>query len=284
MTQERSVLITGCSSGIGLCTAHGLKNRGYRVFATARKSQDVERLQNEGLESLQLDLVDSSSIQKALNEILILTNGKLYGLFNNGGYGQPGAIEDLSRDVLREQFEVNLFGWHELVCRVLPAMHQQGFGRIIQNSSLLGLVSLAYRGAYNSSKYALEGLTDTLRLELTGTGIFVSLIEPGPILSGFRGNAFEAFNRNIDRLNSRHRDNYAAMDKRFTSEGPTVPFTLPPDAVLKAVIHALENPKPKNHYYVTFPTYFFGILKRLLSSRALDRILRYISDSEIKRK
>ena len=282
MAQERSVLITGCSSGIGLCTAHGLKNRGYRVLATARKSEDVDGLQSEGLESLQLDLICSNSIQNALDEILIRTNGKLYALFNNGGYGQPGAVEDLRRDVLRAQFEVNLFGWHELVCRVLPVMHRQGFGRIIQNSSVLGLISLAYRGAYNSSKYALEGLTDTLRLELRGTGIFVSLIEPGPIISRFRSNAFEAFNRNIDRLNSRHRDAYAAMEKRFKSEGPTAPFTLPPDAVLKAVIHALEDPKPKNHYYVTFPTYFFGVLKRLFPSRALDRILWYVGESERK--
>lgn len=282
MTQERSILITGCSSGIGLCTARGLKTRGYRVFATARKSQDVERLQSEGLESLQLDLVDSNSIQNTIDEILIRTNGKLYALFNNGGFGQAGAIEDLSRDVLRAQFEVNFFGWHEVVRRVLPVMHQQSFGRIIQNSSVLGLISLAYRGAYNSTKYALEGLTDTLRLELVGTGIFVSLIEPGPIESQFRTNAFAAFNRNIDRLNSRHRENYNAMEKRYTTEGPTAPFTLPPDAVLKAVIHALENSNPKNHYYVTFPTYLFGTLKRLLPSRSLDRILSYVSKSELK--
>jgi len=282
MKHERSVLITGCSSGIGLCTAQGLKNRGYRVFATARKLQDVDRLQSEGLESLQLDLVDSVSIQNTIDEILVRTNGKLYGLFNNGGFGQPGAVEDLPRDILRAQFEVNFFGWHEMVCRVLPAMHHQGFGRIIQNSSLLGLVSLAYRGAYNSSKYALEGLTDTLRLELQGTDIYVSLIEPGPIESRFRTNAYAAFNRNIDRLNSRHSDNYTAMEKRFTTEGSSAPFTLPPDAVLKAVIHALENPVPKNHYYVTFPTYFFGMLKRLLPSRMLDRFLLYVSENERK--
>lgn len=276
----QTVLITGCSSGIGLCAARGLKERGYRVFATARKRADVERLQGEGLESLQLDLAAPDSIKAAVDEILSRTEGRLYGLFNNGGYGQPGAVEDLRREVLREQLEVNLLGWHDLACRLIPVMRKQGYGRIIQNSSLLGLVSLAYRGAYNASKYALEGLTDTLRLELKGTGIHVCLIEPGPIATRFRANAYEAFQRNIDSQNSPHRDVYAAMAKRFTAEGPVTPFTLSPEAVLKVVIHALENPRPKIRYYVTAPTYAFASLRRLLPWRALDRILWQIGKNE----
>ena len=269
----KSVLITGCSSGIGLSVAEGLGERNYRVFATARTAEDVERLATAGFESLQLDLTDSDSIRSAVDDILGRTNGTLDALFNNGAYGQPGAVEDLSREVLREQFETNLFGWHELTNLVLPVMRRQGHGRIIQNSSVLGFVALRYRGAYNASKYALEGLTDTLRLELAGTGIHVSLIEPGPITSRFRDNAFKAYQRNINPEGSPHEDMYRRMEARLTKKGPAVPFTLPPEAVLKKVIHALESNRPKARYYVTFPTYLFGFLKRVLSDRMLDRVL-----------
>lgn len=185
-SRDRAVLITGCSSGIGLCAAEGLKKRGYRVFATARKDADVKRLESRGLESLKLDLTDTDSIAAAVGEISERTGNRLYGLFNNGGYGQPGAVEDLTTDVLRAQFETNFFGSHELTRRVLPVMRIRGEGRIVQNSSVLGLITLKYRGAYNASKFALEGFSDTLRQELRGTNIHVSLIEPGPILSRFR--------------------------------------------------------------------------------------------------
>ena len=272
----KSVLITGCSSGIGLSVAEGLKDKGYRVFATARKASDVARLTAAGLESLQLDLADSTSIQTAVDDILGRTGGRLDALFNNGAYGQPGAVEDLSREVLRAQFETNLFGWHELTNRVIPVMRSQGHGRIIQNSSVLGFVALRFRGAYNASKFALEGLTDTLRLELTGSGIHISLIEPGPIASRFRENAFRAYQRNIDPDNSVHRETYRRMEERLTKEGPAVPFTLPPEAVLKKVIHALESRRPKARYYVTFPTYLFAFLKRILTDRALDRVLNKV--------
>jgi len=274
--ERKSILITGCSSGIGLCVARGLRQRGYRVFATARRKADVEKLNEEGLESLRLDLDDSDSINRAVDEVLQRTGGTLYALFNNGAYGQAGAVEDLRRDVLRRQFETNLFGWHELTNRVLPVMRQQGSGRIIQNSSILGLIALPFRGAYNASKYALEGLSDTLRLELRGTDIHVSLIEPGPITSRFRANSFTAYQQNIDRDNSPFRDHYLAMEQRLTKKGPAVPFTLPPEAVLKRVIHALESRRPKPRYYVTFPTYLFGTLKRLLSTRLMDKLLSKI--------
>jgi NAD(P)-dependent dehydrogenase (short-subunit alcohol dehydrogenase family) len=272
----RAILITGSSSGIGLCVAQGLQQRGYRVFATARQPADVARLRETGLESLQLDLDSSESINNAVNEILARTNGHLFALFNNGAYGQPGAVEDLRRDVLRAQFETNLFGWHELTCRVLPVMRKQGYGRIIQNSSVLGLVALPFRGAYNASKFALEGLTDTLRLELFDTNIHISLIEPGPIESRFRANSFKAFLQNIDKSLSPFQQQYAAMESRLTKEGPAVPFTLPPEAVLKKIVHALESSRPRARYYVTFPTHLFGTLRRLISSRSLDWILRKI--------
>lgn len=267
---DKSVLITGCSSGIGYCVAHGLKRRGYRVFATARHPEDVARLQSEGLESCVLDLDDSASIQQALTWVLERSGGELYGLFNNGAYGQPGAVEDLSRQALREQFETNLFGWHELTCAVIPVMRRQGYGRIIQNSSVLGLVAMRYRGAYNASKYALEGLTDTLRLELVGSGIHLSLIEPGPILSRFRDNALRHFKRHIHAEHSIHRLAYQATEARLTQQGAVVPFTLGPEAVLDAVIHALESRRPKIRYYVTFPTHLFAWLRRVLPFRWLD--------------
>jgi NAD(P)-dependent dehydrogenase (short-subunit alcohol dehydrogenase family) len=273
-TPNTPILITGCSSGIGHCVAHGLKRRGYRVFATARKAADVTRLQDEGLESMRLDLDDNRSIADALEQVLEATSGRLYGLFNNGAYGLPGAVEDISRDALRAQLETNLLGWHELTRRVIPVMRSQGEGRIIQNSSILGFVGMPYRGAYNCSKFALEGLTDTLRLELAGSGIQVSLIEPGPITSRFRENARRAFHANIDVEHSVHRQQYLAMQQRLETIGPAAPFTLPPEAVLKRVIHALESRRPKPRYYVTLPTYLLGYLKRLLSSRGFDRLLR----------
>ena len=272
-SQKQSILITGCSTGIGYCVAKGLQKRGYRVFATARKKESVASLQNEGLESLQLDLDDSSSIQKAVTEILQRTDGKLFALFNNGAYGLPAAVEDLSRDAIRAQFETNLFGWLELTNLILPVMRKQGYGRIIQNSSILGFVALPFRGAYNSSKYALEGLSDTLRLELKGTDIFVSLIEPGPIISQFRSNAVKALDKYVDIEKSIHREKYQRELTRLNKEGPAVPFTLPPEAVLKKVIHALESGKPKTRYYVTFPTYLFGYLKRMLTDRMMDSML-----------
>ena len=269
-----SILITGCSSGIGFQVAQGLRARGWRVFATARQPADVTRLQADGLESLALDLRDSASIQTAVTAVLERTGGRLDALFNNGAYGQPGAVEDLSREALREQFETNLFGTLELTNRLIPVMRRQGGGRILFNSSVLGLVAFPYRGAYVASKFALEGLADTLRLELTGTGIHICLIEPGPILSRFRDNAHAAYRQHIRAEGSPHREKYAAMEARLRKQGPAAPFTLPPEAVLKRVIHALESPRPRARYPVTVPTYLFGVLRRLLPTRALDAILR----------
>ena len=273
---NKSILITGCSTGIGLCVANALHQRGYRVFATARKIEDVQKLKSEGLESLQLDLDDSISIQTAVKEILKRTNGTLDALFNNGAYGQAGALEDINRDLLRQQFETNVFGWHELTNLVLPVMLKQGHGRIIQNSSVLGIIALKLRGAYTASKYAIEGLSDTLRQELMGTNIYISLIEPGPIESQFRANSFAAYKKYIDKEKSRFKTEYESTEKRLGKKGAAVPFTLPPEAVLRRVIHALESKKPKPRYYVTAPAYLFAYLKRLLSTRLMDKILSKI--------
>ncbi|UTW12828.1 SDR family NAD(P)-dependent oxidoreductase [Marinobacterium rhizophilum] len=280
---EKSILITGCSSGIGHHVALGLRQRGYRVFATARKPEDVDHLREQGLESCQLDVDDSGSIDSAVAWVLEQTGGSLYALFNNAGFGQPGAVEDVSRQALREQFETNLFGAHELACKVLPAMRRQGQGRIIQHSSVLGLITLKYRGAYNASKFALEGLSDTLRQELHGSGIQVSLIETGPVISHFRDNAYAKFKQNIDRSNSPHRDTYAAVEQRLAAlgdSGKKDPFTLRPEAVLVKVLHALEAHQARPRYYVTTPTHIFGTLRRLLPTRALDWVLRAVADRE----
>ena len=275
---EKTILITGCSSGIGYCVASGLQKRGYRVFATARRAESVKQLNDEGFESLQLDLDDSQSIKQAVDEVLRRTDGRLYAVFNNGAFGLPGAVEDLSRDAIRAQFETNFFGWLELTNLLLPVMRKQGYGRIIKNSSVLGFVAMPFRGAYNSSKYAIEGLSDTLRLELKGTNIHVSLVEPGPILSRFRANALIALLQHIDIENSVHKERYQQVLERLNKEGPAAPFTLPPEAVLKKVIHALEARKPRVRYYVTVPTYLFGYLKRVLPTRTLDRLLRLSSN------
>ncbi len=273
----KTILVTGCSSGIGYVTAQLLQQRGHQVIAAARKPEDVARLAVEGFSSVQLDLADSQSIRQAVSTVLAMTGGKLDALFNNAAFGQPGAVEDLSRDVLRHQFETNVFGTQELTNLVIPVMRAQGHGRIIYNSSILGLVAMTYRGAYNASKFALEGLADTLRLELHGTHIHISLIEPGPILSDFRKNAFTLYQQNIDPSQSYHQATYQAIAVRLQKQGAAAPFTLPAKAVAEKVIHALEAKRPKIRYYVTVPTYLFAFLKRILPVSWLDAVLRKIA-------
>jgi NAD(P)-dependent dehydrogenase (short-subunit alcohol dehydrogenase family) len=221
-------------------------------------------------------LANSQSIRQAIDHAIDLTEGRIDALFNNGAFGQPGAVEDLTRDVLRYQFETNLFGTHELTNLLIPLMRRQGHGRIIYNSSVLGLVAMRYRGAYNASKFALEGLADTLRQELYGTHIHISIIEPGPILSDFRKNSYALYKKNIDPSHSFHKGAYETMEARLQKEGAAVAFTLPAKAVADKVIHALEAKQPKMRYYVTFPTYLFAALKRILPMSWLDTLLRKV--------
>jgi len=271
--KRKSILITGCSSGIGQHAALTLDARGYKVFATARNIKDVNLLKSKGLNAHLLDLNNVESITQAVNWLLKENNGHIDFLFNNGAYGQPGALEDLPTEALRLQFESNVFGWHELTKQLIPVMRGQGSGRIIQCSSVLGFVSMAYRGAYNASKYAIEGLTDTLRLELKDANIDVILIEPGPINTQFRANALAAFNRHIDIDESVHRVAYQQQIARLSSETSGAQFTLEPIAVTQALIHALESKRPKLKYRVTVPTKLFAFLKRLLPTRWLDSLL-----------
>jgi len=272
MTQ-RSILITGCSSGIGLDAARGLHARGWRVFATCRKPADCDRLIAEGLESFPLDYDDEASIAAAVAEVKARTGGTLNALFNNGAFACPGAVEDLPRGALRAIFETNLFGYHDLTRQVIPLMRAQGHGRIINCSSVLGLVGIKWRGAYVATKFAMEGLTDVLRLEMSDTAIKVILIEPGPIGTSIRVNAIPHFERWIDWQSSARRDQYESLRARlYESRGPDR-FELPPAAVTAKLIRALEAPRPAARYFVTTPTYFSAWLRRLLPTRLLDWVM-----------
>ncbi|MEO6606861.1 MAG: SDR family oxidoreductase [Aestuariivirga sp.] len=276
MTQK-SILITGCSSGIGYTSALGLKARGWRVFATVRTVEDQQRLEALGLEALIMDYRFSDSIRACAKAVSEATGGKLDALFNNGAYGQPGAVEDLTREVLEEQFAANFFGWHELTRLCLPMMRKNGTGRIVQCSSVLGIVAMKWRGAYNATKFAIEGLSDTMRLELRGSGIFVSTIEPGPIATRFVENALAAFERNIKVEGSPYEKSYAAQRARL-GKGGSGRFKLPPDAVLEKLVHALESNRPKAHYYVTLPTHAMGLARRLLPQGIMDKFVNRMSD------
>lgn len=271
---QKSILITGCSSGIGWDAAHGMRDRGWQVFASCRKQDDCDRLRQAGFISPQIDYSDIESIETGLAEVLKITNGTLDALFNNGAYGLPGAVEDLPTQGLREIFETNFFGWHELTRRVIPVMRAQNHGRIVQNSSVLGLVSYPWRGAYASTKFALEGLTDTLRVELSGTGIHVILIEPGPVTSKIRENSIPHFERHIDWRASALRGRYenGLLKRLYHASGPD-PFERPPSAVTAKLVHACEAKRPKERYFVTTPTYIAAAFRRFLSTRAIDRIL-----------
>ncbi|MGO4914248.1 SDR family NAD(P)-dependent oxidoreductase [Pseudogemmobacter sp. W21_MBD1_M6] len=270
---QKSILITGCSSGIGYDAAHTLAKRGWRVFATCRSQNDCDRLIAEGLESFPLDYANESSIQVALSNVLSRTGGTLDALYNNGAFGIPGAVEDLPRAALRSIFETNLFGYHDLTCRVIPVMRAQGHGRIINCSSVLGLAALKWRGAYNSTKFAMEGLTDTLRIEMRDTDIKIILIEPGPVTSKIRVNSIPHFEKWIDWQGSARATQYDALKTRlYASSGPDT-FELPASAVSAKLVHALESAKPRPRYYVTTPTYVMGFLRRILSTRALDWII-----------
>ncbi len=270
----RSILITGSSSGIGLDAARTLQARGWRVFATCRQEADCARLRAEGLESFRLDYADEASIAEAVAEVVARTGGTLDALYNNGAFACPGAVEDLPRGALREIFETNLFGYHDLTRRVIPLMRAQGHGRIVNCSSVLGLVALTWRGAYVATKFAMEGLTDVLRIEMRGTGIDIVLIEPGPIATKIRENAIPHFEQWIDWENSARREEYVRLRGRlYDRKVKKDRFELPPSAVTQSLIRALEAKRPKARYYVTTPTHLMGLARRVLPARALDWLI-----------
>ena len=271
---QKSILITGCSSGIGLDAAHGMRARGWHVFASCRQQRDCDRLRAQGFDSPLIDYANAETITSGLHQVLEATGGTLDALFNNGAHGLPGAVEDLPTEGLRHIFESNFFGWHELTRQVIPIMRAQGHGRIVQNSSVLGLVAYPWRGAYVATKYAIEGLSDTLRLELRDTDIKVILIEPGPITSKIRENSIPMFERFINWEASALRKRYedSLLKRLYDSSGPDQ-FELPASAVTAKLAHAVEARRPRARYYVTTPTYIAGYLRRFLPTRAIDRIL-----------
>lgn len=270
--QQRTILITGCSSGIGLASARMLRDRGWRVFATARRPEDLEMLRAiEKVDAVHLELIEPGSIAACADHILKETGGRIDALFNNAAFGQPGALEDLSAEALRQQFETNVIGGHDLTIRLIPAMIAQGHGRIVQCSSVLGLIAAPYRGAYCASKFALEALSDTLRLELADTGVKVSLIEPGPINTRFIEASVAAAHRWVDIRGSRHRKRYDAMLEALGKGGKQT-FKLEPEAVARKLVHAVESPRPKARYYVTLPTCMAAAARRILPVRAIDWI------------
>jgi NAD(P)-dependent dehydrogenase (short-subunit alcohol dehydrogenase family) len=273
VTDKRNVLITGCSSGIGLATAQMLKNHGWQVIASARQDKDVARLKAMDFAAVRLNVADPQSIADALDETLTLTGARLDALVNNAGMAIPGAVEDLSRETLQRQFDTNLFGTLELTNCILPLMRRQGHGRIVMVSSILGRVAMPWRGAYNASKFALEGITDTLRLELRGTNIRISLICPGPVQSRFRDNALANFDEHVDTAASPHRESYARLKAQTGEEKDNTPFTVPPETVARKIAHALECGHPKARYYVTVPAYALAFLRCVLPTRWMDALL-----------
>lgn len=276
MANGKTIIVTGCSSGIGAYCARALKAEGWRVFATVRKEADRVSLEADGIETFLMDYSKPETIAALVDDVLARTGGTLDALYNNGAYGQPGAVEDLTTDVLRQQFEANVFGWHDLTCRVIPVMRSKGHGRIVNCSSILGLVPYRYRGAYTASKHALEGLMVTMRMELAGSGIEVSLIEPGPIASRFTANGLAKIHENIDMAKSAHALDYARQLKRLDGRGPINNHKLGPEAVHAALRHALTSARPKPHYLVTVPAKQGALLKRLLPASLFYALMRRI--------
>ncbi|MGW9231481.1 SDR family oxidoreductase [Pseudorhizobium sp. NPDC055634] len=274
MPHPRSIIVTGCSSGIGAHCARALKRDGWRVFATVRKAEDLASLEADGIEALSMDDTRPDTIAALVEAVRERTDGRIDALFNNGAYGQPGAVEDISTAVLREQFETNLFGWHELTRRVVPLMRRQGRGRIVNCSSILRLLPYRYRGAYTASKYALEGLMVTMRMELDGSGVHVSLIEPGPIASRFTANALAKIEQHVDLENSAHSIEYKRQLARLGGTGQKNPHRLGPEAVYDVLTHALTASRPKPHYLVTTPARQGALLKRLLPADLFYRLMR----------
>ncbi|MEN3140430.1 SDR family oxidoreductase [Ochrobactrum sp. WV_118_8] len=271
--RQRNIIITGCSSGIGAYCAEALHSQGWRVFATARKDADIAALKAKGMEAHYLDYTEPQSIAVLADEVLRQTDGKLDALFNNGAYAQPGAIEDLPVEALRQQFEANFFGWHDLTRRLVPVMRRQGHGRIVHCSSILGLVPMKWRGAYVASKFALEGLMLAQRMELEGSGIDVSLIEPGPIASRFTYNAASHARANIDMEASVHRELYQRQMAKLEGGGTKSKNKLGPEAVYAVLLHALEASRPRPHYVVTRPAKLGSLARRLMPARWLYRML-----------
>ncbi len=271
--REQVVLITGSSSGIGRATALEAARRGHRVFASARRVEDVLPLEGDSrIAALSLDVTDPSSIQAAVQTVLRRA-GRLDALINNAGYGQYGAVEEVSGQDWRRQFDVNLFGGLEAIRAVLPAMRDAGFGTIVNVSSVAGKISIPFAAPYCSSKHALEALSDALRVEVAPFGIRVVVVEPGPIATRFterarslvlplfsRPGPYRAFYANAER----------AMDTNFQKG------KLPPETVARVILDAIESERPKTRYRITSMAKTLLPLRRLLPDRFFDRQMKKV--------
>jgi NAD(P)-dependent dehydrogenase (short-subunit alcohol dehydrogenase family) len=270
----RTVLITGCSSGIGWASAHYLKARGWHVLPTARRDEDLARLRTEGFDPIPLDLLDAKSVVDAAGIALERVDGKLGGLVNNAGYAQFGAVEDLSREALRRQFEANVFGMQELTNRLIPTLREQGSGRIVNVSSVYGRISAPLVGAYCASKYAMEALSDAMRIELRGSGVALSIIEPGPIVTEFRRNAASQSADHLELEGGRFGAKYARSFRRSQERnGKPKPFSAPPEAVARRILHALTSRRPRRRYCVTLPAHAGAAMRRFAPDAVLDALL-----------
>lgn len=250
-----------------------MRDRGWTVWPTARSDKDLDQLREQGFDPVNLDISKEESVSAASADILERSGGELGGLVNNAGFAQPGAVEDLTRDLLRYQFEVNVFGMQQLTNALLPALRRGGGGRIVQISSIYGLMSVPVVGAYCASKYAMEALSDALRVELRGTGVYVSLIEPGAIITEFRRNAVNA-GESAAYEASRFTSAYEKEMARRKKQRPTPNFfKRPPEDVAKKIQHALESPRPHSRYRVTPTAHIAAFLKRLLPTQAFDPLL-----------
>ena len=272
---EKVAVVTGASTGIGRATARLLKARGWRVFPTARSRTDLDLLRGEGFQPVELDLADSDSVEYAAKEVLELSHGIIGAVVNNAGYGQPGALEDLSRAALRKQFETNVIGTLDFTNRFIPTLRAQKSGRIVIVSSVVGRVVIPFLGAYSASKFALEAIGDGLRMELGPVGVSVSLVEPGPIQTCFRKRVVSEAARGLEMHNSAFAKQYAKelSEPERTYSRPTDVFRKPPEAVARKIVHALESRHPRARYPVTAPAWFGDFAARFFPSRLKDALL-----------
>ena len=272
--QSKTVLVTGCSSGIGEATANYLRGEGWDVFPTARSEFDLEKLRSLGFEALSLDLCDSNSIKDCVSRLLRQCPAGIGAIVNNAGIAIPGAIEDLTREDLKMQFEVNVFGLHELTNRLIPTMRDQGWGRIVNISSIYGVLTAPMLGGYCASKYALEALSNAQRMALFGSGVGLSLVEPGPIVSCFRRNAYESLK---NRVTAEHHF-YTGYDKflrrKLVDPQRKTRFMQSPQQVAKKVLHAITSDNPRQRYLVTLPAYAGYFMARILPGPAIDCVMK----------
>jgi NAD(P)-dependent dehydrogenase (short-subunit alcohol dehydrogenase family) len=275
---QKTVLITGATDGLGRAAALLLAQRGYRVFAAGRSAEKRAQLdtlsheQSLPLETVELDVCDDASVQRAVAYVLGKTGG-IDVLFNNAGVNYTAAVEDLRMEDWRRQFETNFFGVLRVTQAVVPHMRERRHGRILMMSSVSGFVTAPTQGAYSSSKFALEAMSNALRLELYPFGVHVVLIEPGYIVTGIQQAALELSKPYTDKMNS---GPYAPLYARFFASvtGSRAKSKTTPEDCARVILQAIEATNPRIRYGVTQLATVAKWCKRLLSDKAVDAIFR----------